>query len=174
MTDGFCRCGCGERTPLATQTRTQWGYKKGEPVPYIHGHNRRLSPVAYREEDRGYTTPCWIWQRSGNARGYGQIHDGTRLRVAHEVWYERRYGPVPEGLQLDHLCRQRSCVNPDHLEQVSGAVNVRRGTCTKLTEDSVRAIRASTGKQRDLARQFGVNQATIWAIRHRVTWKDVH
>ena len=50
------------------------------------------------------------------------------------------HGPVPEGLELDHLCRIRHCVNPDHVEPVTCAVNVRRGDLTKLTEEQVRSI----------------------------------
>ena len=63
---GLCRCGCGEHTPIATMTRTKWGHVCGTPVPYIRGHNRRKSGIEYVEEDRGYLTPCHIWQRTIN------------------------------------------------------------------------------------------------------------
>lgn len=76
---------------------------------------------------------CWVWQKSTLAGGYGQIWvgsrtDGTRRRqVAHRASYEAFVGPVPDGLFLDHLCRNRACVNPDHLEPVSTQTNIRRG-----------------------------------------------
>ena len=60
--------------------------------------------------------------------GYGQFWDGTRLVRAHRFAYEQIVGPIPDGLQLDHLCRVRSCVNPAHLEPVTCQVNLLRGT----------------------------------------------
>ena len=71
---------------------------------------------------------CWRW-RSGAARsdGYGQFWDGRTMRPAHRFAYEAIVGPVPEGMVLDHLCRVRDCVNPDHLEVVTQGENQRRG-----------------------------------------------
>ena len=74
------------------------------------------------------TDYCWEWLGSKNDKGYGFI--GLRSGVsapAHRVAYELHYGPVPDGLEIDHLCRNRGCVNPDHLEAVSHRVNVLRG-----------------------------------------------
>lgn len=72
------------------------------------------------------TSDCWIW--TGNkASGYGIILvDGVR-RVAHRWGWEQMHGPVPDGLQLDHLCRNRACVRPDHLEPVTCKENLLRG-----------------------------------------------
>lgn len=69
---------------------------------------------------------CWLWlgQRGD---GYGLMPDSGRRRVAHLWLYERVHGPVTGGQQLDHLCRNRACVNPGHLEQVPPVVNYRRG-----------------------------------------------
>lgn len=120
---GLCMCGCGQRTPLAKKTDHARGTVIGHPLRFINGHNRRLSPVEYVEEDHGYTTPCWIWQRQTDPNGYGRI--GGLL--AHRVVYEREVGPIPEGLELDHLCRVPSCVNPGHVEPVTHRVNVVRG-----------------------------------------------
>lgn len=72
---------------------------------------------------------CWDW--TGNiqgAAGYGRIHVGHRTSTyAHRLSYEAFVGPIPEGLVIDHLCRNRRCVNPAHLEPVTNGENVRRG-----------------------------------------------
>lgn len=124
---GLCECGCGERTRLATQSNTKLGHVKGEPVRFVLGHARRKSPVEYVEEDRGFDTPCWIWQKALTAAGYGQGWDGSRVVKAHRWMYERLVGPIPHGHVLDHLCNQRACVNPVHLRPVEQRENVRRG-----------------------------------------------
>ena len=73
---------------------------------------------------------CWLWTAAVDPRGYGAFGGPNHRRVfAHRVAYELLKGPIPQGLELDHLCRQPSCVNPDHLEPVTHAENVRRGEC---------------------------------------------
>lgn len=73
---------------------------------------------------------CWLWQGPKKATGYGLfgIYEEGRSRVvsAHRWSYEHFVGPIPAGMELDHVCRNRECVNPDHLEPVSHAENVRR------------------------------------------------
>lgn len=80
-------------------------------------------------EDRGHSSPCWIWTGPVTHQGYGRTSVrgvGYRVRI-HRVAYEAVKGPIPEGLVLDHLCRVRPCCNPDHLEPVTPAENTRRG-----------------------------------------------
>lgn len=75
------------------------------------------------------STQCWLWIGSRNRRGgYGRFRLREKLWVAHRVAYEAFCGPIPEGLTLDHLCRCTRCVNPTHLEPVTVAENIRRGT----------------------------------------------
>lgn len=70
---------------------------------------------------------CWLWTGAKLASGYGSVRWQGRARVVHRVMYELEVGPIPAGLQLDHLCRVRACCNPTHLEPVTQAENVRRG-----------------------------------------------
>jgi len=72
---------------------------------------------------------CWVWTASKHPGGYGQIAMKPRgMRGAHRVAWEMLRGPVPEGMQLDHLCRNRACVNPAHMEVVDQRTNVLRGS----------------------------------------------
>ena len=66
---------------------------------------------------------CMLWTGAVSAQGYGRFCRSW----AHRLVYEAVVGPVPEGLQLDHLCRNRLCVNPEHLEPVTNRVNTLRG-----------------------------------------------
>jgi hypothetical protein len=72
--------------------------------------------------------PCWMWAGAPNRDGgYGTHRTKTGRPVAHRYAYELLVGPIPDGLDLDHLCRVRMCVNPEHLEPVTRLVNNRRG-----------------------------------------------
>lgn len=69
----------------------------------------------WREEDRGFATPCWIWQRCKQANGYGRVSYRGKSTYAHRVAWQEANGPIPTGKVIDHMCSQRDCVNPDHL-----------------------------------------------------------
>jgi hypothetical protein len=109
-----CACGCGEVPKPGNR--------------FIHGHTRRgvLKANRYVVEDRGYKTPCWVWQLYLKPDGYGMVRRGQVILNAHVSYWLDRNGPVPEGLELDHLCRVKACVNPDHLEPVTHQENCRR------------------------------------------------
>ncbi|GAA3948015.1 HNH endonuclease signature motif containing protein [Microbacterium soli] len=70
---------------------------------------------------------CWIWAASLGGGGYGKFFFDGAYRSAHRWGWEALVGPIPTGLDLDHLCRNRRCVNPDHLEPVTHRENIRRG-----------------------------------------------
>lgn len=72
---------------------------------------------------------CWVWQRGRHKdSGYAVITVNDRQRLAHRVSYETFVGPIPDGLTIDHLCRNTSCVNPEHLDPVTMRENALRGT----------------------------------------------
>jgi hypothetical protein len=71
-------------------------------------------------------TGCWIWSAAVDNRGYGRISVHNKWRHAHRFLYEQYVGSVPEGLELDHICRTPCCVNPEHLEPVTHQENMRR------------------------------------------------
>lgn len=70
---------------------------------------------------------CWLWDHPDPSTGYGVVTAARRRYTAHRWAYEQLVGPIPEGLQLDHLCRNRLCVNPAHLEPVTHVENTMRG-----------------------------------------------
>lgn len=69
---------------------------------------------------------CWLWQGRLDRFGYGRITVNQQPAKAHRISYETFVGPIPTGLQIDHLCRVRQCVRPDHLEPVTAKVNMER------------------------------------------------
>lgn len=78
-------------------------------------------------EDRGFSTPCWVWTKFVNEKGYARTTiPGIGLARVHRAAYELWVGPIADGMTLDHLCRVKSCCNPAHLEPVSALENYRR------------------------------------------------
>ncbi len=132
----FCACGCGGLSPIATHTDRRWGAVRGKPRKFIQGHQwrpRRTTAERFwskviRLSDAG----CWLWTSAQDGRGYGTFgRPGGRQRShnlrAHRVAYELLVGPIPAGLEIDHLCRVPLCVNPAHLEPVTRRENILRG-----------------------------------------------
>ena len=121
---------------------------------------RRIPPIA---EDRGHDTPCLIYQGKLNPKGYPH----NRLR---RDW-ESVNGPIPEESELDHLCRQRACINLDHIEIVSHGENVRRSRAARATHP-IAQLRDRLGwTQAELAAELAVSRALValWeAGRHPV------
>jgi len=97
---------------------------------------RTASPLETRLWSRIEKGPgCWLWTGPVTSGGYGQIGLGGRggqVESVHRVAYTLSVGPIPDGLHIDHLCRNRRCCNPAHLEAVTLAENVRRGDNPKV------------------------------------------
>lgn len=88
---------------------------------------------------------CWEWTAAKQVGGYGVLNVAGRTTLAHRVVYELLVGPVPEGTEIDHLCRNRACVRPDHLDPVSKKVNIARGA--SLPADNARKTHCIRGHE---------------------------
>lgn len=161
----LCACGCGGETRLAPRSDAAKGWVRGQSLTYIFRHKTK-SLVAW-VVDEG--TGCWVWQRHLDKGGYAN-------RGCYRQIYTQHKGPIPHGMQLDHLCRNRACVNPDHLEPVTAAENSRRGTSTKLTRTQaieIRRLRDAGVSLKAIAKEFNTSVQNVVSIAKRNSWKDV-
>lgn len=121
-------------------------------------------------------TDCHLFD-GAKTNGYGVVGTaGKGTFRAHRLAYVEANGPIPDGLQLDHLCRNRACINPAHLEPVTNAENSRRGDRAKLDWSRVREIRARYAaggtSHRKLASEFGVSNCAICKILNGDRWQE--
>lgn len=165
----------------------------GRPVPSVKHATveqrfwAKVNKDGPAPEYRPTLGPCWIWT-AASALGYGQIRISGKIVLAHRWSYEATYGPIPAGKQLDHLCREPSCVNPSHLEAVSPRVNVARGTspaarhaiathCPKRHEYSEANTYVSKNGKRfcrqcsreQSAKYFSANREAVYARRNKAS-----
>jgi len=161
--EGLCRCGCGEpaeyaakhvRSSLRSDTRLQ----------------------RYEVREMGYETPCHVWTgptmgaRNGKPGRYARIFVHGRYRAAHRYIYELEVGLIPDDLQIHHLCRVTLCVNADHLTLVTQQENIRQRDWNRLDEKTAALIRDSKLSGVEMAKQLGVSQSLISAVRHGQVW----
>lgn len=106
--------------------------------------NDERLPVLFRTKIRVAENGCWEWTGSKRRRGYGRYGGGNKARAAHRISYEALIGPIPDDLELDHLCRCTSCVNPAHLEPVTTVENIRRARAVRPASEFCKAGHALT------------------------------
>lgn len=121
-------------------------------------------------------TGCWNWLGSIRKDGYGRWCFHCKVQLAHRVMFFLTRGKWPR-LKLDHTCRNRKCVNPDHLEDTTSAVNNQRGLRAKLTPRQVGYIRSAyrsiRGQRVSLMRQFGISSTQFRRIVKGESWSNL-
>jgi len=134
--------------------------------------NRQL---IIRDDDSG----CWNWAGTANPKtGYGKKQWFARTELAHRWVWTMFNGKIPEGLVINHKCRNRKCVNPDHLEVVTQTENCRHGKGCALTKKEAQSILDHKqlrvwGDGAKLARKYGVSTALIHDIWNGRAWKEL-
>lgn len=140
-----------------------------------------------KEEDRGYKSPCWIWQGNKDIHGYGRIRVQSVYIKSHRLLWITRNGLIPDDLCVCHNCDQPACCRPDHLRLDTSPENIRERTRkgrtahgatnahAKLNDDLVREMRSlhPTLNYAQLGRKYGIAKGTARLIVMRVWWKHV-
>lgn len=169
---GLCMCGCGQTTPVALRSSTRDQAVRGKHRRYMPNHSSR-HVEHYEVEDRGYETPCWIWQKGKQRSGHSVLKTVGVPRGTHVVYYERKHGPVPAGYHVHHLCEVAECVNPDHLTPLSPAAH--KQAHSSLRQEDVQDIRRRVRHgelQKALAAEYGISRQAVCDMVHGRTWRE--
>lgn len=117
----LCRCSCGRERMMRPDNLVNGTSQSCGCRQRLESFLARLTECRRGEDE------CWIWPGAPDIGGYGRVMVNGKAGQAHRQVYEHLAGPIPEGLTLDHLCRNRRCVNPSHLEPTTGRENTLRG-----------------------------------------------
>jgi hypothetical protein len=163
--------------------------KYGDPTKVLQKQHHGLTLEERLELYTKKTDGCWLWIGYRDPNGYGRLHLKGTPQLAHRLAYAVRYGSIPDDRQACHKCDNPQCVNPEHIFLGSQADNnhdkIRKGRArqghalgeehgiAKLTEAQVREIRSNGKSDPENGRLFGVSSATVFAIRHRKTWRHI-
>lgn len=140
----------------------------------IEDHNPRED--ALKKHSREHGSGCLVWTGPLDRDGYGVASVGGRTLRAYRLSYETRVGPIPEGLQLDHTCERRDCIQPEHLEPVTNLENtvrrfLRRGVTRERAEELATAELDRMAEEREVTR-YAKDQATAAGIRKGMLIRD--
>ena len=101
----------------------------------MSSYDLTLLPERIRSKFIIHDSGCWLWTAAHDGRNYGQISWDGKTSKAMRIIYHLLVGPIPEGLVLDHLCRNSPCVYPGHLEPVTQRLNMQRGSRTRIAKE---------------------------------------
>ncbi len=169
--DGYCACGCGEKTRIADRNHGPLGWKKGEPFEYITQHQNNKKRKGYVEDKNG----CHVWQGQPSQR-YPSLKIKGRPKHVHVWAWEQAYGSVPRGMVLHHVCGNTRCCNVEHLEVLTQAENTHQGEHARLSMPKANRIRhlvQAGHSYGDLAEMYAVSRRTIEAVVYGHTWRPV-
>lgn len=134
--------GCGAARVCRTYCPGHhWQLKKGRPLTPIARMNSTERFWSYVIRADG----CWGWSGPMNRNGYGKLGIGQKRVAAHRFAYQLLVGEIPEGLEIDHICRVRSCVNPQHLQAVTRKENVENIDVQRTSTTGVRGVGPAEG-----------------------------
>lgn len=197
---GLCMCGCGQTTKIAKSSNRKYGWVMGEHYRYIVGHTPRTTvPLEERfwaRVSKGTPDECWEWtggkitgRYAPNGKQYGggygllSVNASTHI-LAHRFSYELHNGPIPEGLEIRHICNRPSCCNPHHLLIGTHADNMQDMANSKrsrliLTYEQIRELREldphGIQARTEAGKRLGVSYAvvkTILAPRNKDKWRE--
>lgn len=138
MTDRICSIDECDKPVMARSwcpNHYQTWYRTGSPIP------TRWRPLEQRFWEKVQRAEgCWLWMGGKFAAGYGRIGAGGRSLKAHRVAYELLVGAIPDGLQIDHKCRNKLCVNPDHLQAVTQQKNQENRVAEARNKTGIRGV----------------------------------
>lgn len=149
--------------------------KANDILPHMTATDRER--FLNRHISRNPVSGCWNWTGDKDRKWYGlyQVPShiaGKESKVkcrAHRLSWVLHHGPIPADLHVLHRCDNTRCVNPDHLKLGTNADNiedaVRRGSRSRLSDDEVRAIRASADPHPDIAAKYGITRSTVSKIK---------